>query len=187
MNFAKPELLAPAGDYTRFRYAVEYGADAVYVGGEEFSLRTAVANFPRADLARAVDYAHRRNVRVYVACNTVPRNDEIERFSDYLQFLKKIEVDALIVSDLGLFMMIRDECPEMELHVSTQANISNYADCLAWHRLGAKRVVLARELTFDEITQIRLRTPGSLEIEVCFPFGQMLAFQLHDGQGRQSR
>ena len=165
MNFAKPELLAPAGDYTRFRYAVEYGADAVYVGGEEFSLRTAVANFPRADLARAVDYAHRRNVRVYVACNTVPRNDEIERFSDYLQFLKKIEVDALIVSDLGLFMMIRDECPEMELHVSTQANISNYADCLAWYRLGAKRVVLARELTFDEITQIRLRTPGSLEIE----------------------
>ena len=90
MNFSKPELLAPAGDYTRFRYAVEYGADAVYVGGEEFSLRTAVANFPRADLARAVDYAHRRNVRVYVACNTVPRNDEIERFSDYLQFLKKI-------------------------------------------------------------------------------------------------
>ena len=76
MNFAKPELLAPAGDYTRLRYAVEYGADAVYVGGEEFSLRTAVANFPRADLARAVDYAHRRNVRVYVACNTVPRNDD---------------------------------------------------------------------------------------------------------------
>ena len=172
MNFAKPELLAPAGDYTRLRYAVEYGADAVYVGGEEFSLRTAVANFPRADLARAVDYAHRRNVRVYVACNTVPRNDEIERFSDYLQFLKKIEVDALIVSDLGLFMMIRDECPEMELHVSTQANISNYADCLAWHRLGAKRVVLARELTFDEITQIRLRTPGSLEIE-AFVHGAM--------------
>ncbi len=91
-------------------------------------------------------------------------------------------------------MMIRDECPEMELHVSTQANISNYADCLAWYRLGAKRVVLARELTFDEITQIRLRTPGSLEIEAFvhgammrFPFGQMLAFQLHDGQGRQSR
>ena len=168
----KPELLAPAGDYTKLCYAVEYGADAVYIGGEEFSLRTAAKNFSAEDMQKGVRYAHARGVRVYVACNTVPRNDEMMRFPEYLHFLEDIGIDAIICADLGLFMMIRRECPKMSVHVSTQANICNYEDCLAWYELGASRVVLARELSFDDIRVIRERIPRELEIE-AFVHGAM--------------
>jgi len=168
----KPELLAPAGDYQKLIYAVEYGADAVYIGGEEFSLRTASANFSLDEIDKAVRYAHSKGVRVYVACNSVPRNDECERFIEYVKMLEKIGVDAVIVSDLGFLALTREHAPNMAIHISTQANTLNYETCKMWHKLGAKRVVLAREVTMDEITEIRQNIPDSLELET-FVHGAM--------------
>lgn len=168
----KPELLAPAGDFSKLCYAIEYGADAVYIGGEMFSLRTAAANFTPEEMERAVGYAHQRKVKVYVACNTVPRNEEIQRFPAYIHFLSDIGIDAVICADIGMFTMIRRECPDMAIHVSTQANICNYEDCLAWHELGASRVVLARELSLDDVRLIRSRCPDTLELE-AFVHGAM--------------
>ena len=129
----KPELLAPAGDFSRLTYAIAYGADAVYLGGEAFSLRTASANFSYAEMEKAVAYAHERHVRVYVACNTFLRSEETERFEEYLRFLRQIGVDAVIVSDLGAFRAVRRVAPDMEIHVSTQANVTNYEACLGWY------------------------------------------------------
>lgn len=168
----KPELLAPAGDYSRLCYAIAYGADAVYIGGEEFSLRSAAINFSPEEMEKAVKYAHSRHVKVYVACNAVPRNEEIQRFPSYIHFLDDIGIDAIICADIGMFMLTRRECPHMQLHVSTQANICNYEDCNAWYELGASRVVLARELSLDDIQVIRERCPRELELE-AFVHGAM--------------
>ena len=168
----KPELLAPAGDFSRLTYAIAYGADAVYLGGEAFSLRTASANFSYAEMEKAVAYAHERHVRVYVACNTFLRSEETERFEEYLRFLRQIGVDAVIVSDLGAFRAVRRVAPDMEIHVSTQANVTNYEACLGWYEAGAKRVVLARELSLEEIAEIRAHCPPDLELE-AFVHGAM--------------
>jgi len=168
----KPEILAPAGDFSRLLYAIEYGADAVYVGGESFSLRAAAVNFTRPELRRAVEFVHAKQKKLYVACNVVPRNSDMEALPEYAAFLQEIGVDAAIVSDLGTFSVFRRYAPKVDLHISTQANVSNYETCMLWHRLGAKRVVLARELSLDEILEIRRRVPEELELET-FVHGAM--------------
>ncbi|MBO5248361.1 MAG: U32 family peptidase [Clostridia bacterium] len=168
----KPEILAPAGDFSRLIYALEYGADAVYVGGEEFSLRAAAGNFSRAELKRAVEYVHGKQKKIYVACNVIPRNEEMDRLPEYAAFLQEAGVDAAIISDMGSFSVFRRYAPKVEIHVSTQANVTNYETCMAWYHLGAKRVVLARELSLDEIIQIRRRVPEDLELE-AFVHGAM--------------
>ncbi len=168
----KPEILAPAGDFSRLIYALEYGADAVYVGGEEFSLRAAAGNFTRAELKRAVEFVHGKQKKIYAACNIVPRNDEIDRLPEYAAFLQEAGVDAVIISDMGSFTIFRRYAPKVDIHISTQANVTNYETCMAWYHLGAKRVVLARELSLDEIAQIRRRVPEDLELE-AFVHGAM--------------
>lgn len=168
----RPELLAPAGDMECLRAALDFGADAVYLAGQMFGMRTAPSNFTREELQTAVARAHARGVRVYVTCNTVPRNKEIDLLPDYLAFLQEAGVDALIVTDLGVIDLAKRYAPKVELHVSTQAGITNYAAANAFYQLGAKRVVLARETTMEEIAEIRAKTPKDLEIE-AFVHGAM--------------
>ncbi|MBC8611794.1 Uncharacterized protease yhbU precursor [uncultured Ruminococcus sp.] len=172
MEIVKPEVLAPAGDFERLCSAVQYGADAVYLGGKSFGMRAAPANFDEDELKQAVEYAHEHGVKVYLTCNTLPRNDEIEAFPGYIRYAAQIGVDACIANDIGVFMMIREHAPDMEIHVSTQAGIMNYQTARAFYDLGAKRVVLARELSLKEIAEIREKTPKDLEIEV-FVHGAM--------------
>lgn len=168
----KPEILAPAGDFSRLIYAIEYGADAVYVGGESFSLRAAAGNFTRAELRRATEYVHSKQKKIYVACNVVPRNEDIDELPEYAEFLQDAGVDAVIISDLGSFTVFRRHAPKVDIHISTQANVSNYETCMAWYHLGAKRVVLARELSLDEIIEIRRKVPEDMELET-FVHGAM--------------
>ncbi|MBQ1335708.1 MAG: U32 family peptidase [Selenomonadaceae bacterium] len=162
----KPELLAPAGNPEKMRMALRYGADAVYLGGKEFGLRAFGGNFSREDLAEGIAFAHGIGKKVYVTVNIFPHNSDLERLPDYLGFLSEARADALLVADLGVFMMARDIVPEMELHVSTQANTTNWATVESWQRLGAKRVVLARELSLTEIREIRRKCPVELEMFV---------------------
>lgn len=168
----KPEVLAPAGDFERLLAAVQYGADAVYLGGKEFGMRAAPTNFDHDELKRAVEYAHSKQVKVYVTCNTLPRNEEIEKFPEYVKYLQEIGVDACIANDIGVLSLIRKHAPGMEIHISTQAGIVNYETCNAFYEMGARRVVLARELSLEEIAEIRRRVPEDLEIEV-FVHGAM--------------
>lgn len=168
----RPELLAPAGDMECLCAALDFGADAVYLAGQMFGMRTAPSNFTREELQTAVALAHVRGVRVYITCNTVPRNKEIDLLPDYLAFLQAAGVDALIVTDLGVIDLAKRYAPKVELHVSTQAGITNYAAANTFYQLGAKRVVLARETTMEEIAEIRAKTPKDLEIE-AFVHGAM--------------
>ncbi len=168
----RPEVLAPVGDWERLEAAVQYGADAVYLGGKEFGMRAAPQNFDREQLKAAVNYAHAHGVKVYLTCNTLPRNDEIEHFPDYIRYAASIGIDACIANDIGVFMLIREHAPDMEIHVSTQAGIVNYQTANTFYQLGAKRVVLARELSLEEIREIRAKVPDDLEIEV-FVHGAM--------------
>lgn len=168
----RPELLAPAGDKERLLAALDFGADAVYLAGEEFGMRTAPANFSREGLERAVKLAHSRGVRAYLTCNTVPRNEEVDRLPDYLEFIQAAGIDALIVTDLGVMELAKKHAPKVELHVSTQAGVVNHAAANAFYQLGAKRVVLAREMQLDEIAGLRAKTPKDLEIE-AFVHGAM--------------
>ena len=168
----KLELLCPAGDLVRLKTAVDFGADAVYIAGEEFGMRTASANFNREDLAAGVQYAHERGVKVHVTCNTIPHEDEIERLPEFLTYLNQIGVDAVIASDLGTIGMVKQYAPRCELHVSVQSGIVNSATANAFYNMGAKRVVLARELSLEEISKIRANTPPELEIE-AFAHGAM--------------
>mgnify|MGYP003310635732 CR=1 FL=1 len=167
-----PELLCPAGDLTRLIAAVDYGADAVYLAGEEFGMRTAASNFGEEALIKGVEYAHSHNVKVHVACNIVPHNDEMSRLPDFLKFLERVGVDAIIASDIGTAGMVKKYAPSAELHISVQSGICNYVTANAFYEMGAKRVVLARELSLEEIREIREKTPEDLEIE-CFAHGAM--------------
>jgi putative protease len=166
------EILSPAGDSERLHFAILYGADAVYVGTSQFSMRAAPPNFDRETLKKDVIFAHENGVKVYLTCNTLPRNDEIESFNEYLHFADDIGIDALIISDLGLLSMARKELPGMEIHMSTQTGIVNYQTANALYDMGVKRVVLARELSLDEIKDIRAKTSPDLELE-CFVHGSM--------------
>lgn len=161
----KIELLAPAGDLERFKVAVLYGADAVYVGGQIFGLRAAAKNFSIEELKEAVEFAHERGVKVYVTANIIPHNDDLKELPDYLVQLDRIGVDAVIVADPGTFSIVQEVLPNMEIHVSTQANNTNYRTFNFWHKQGAQRVVLARELSFQEIKEISDNIPPELELE----------------------
>lgn len=168
----RPEILSPAGNFEKMKSAILYGADAVYLAGEVFGMRAAADNFSIEELRLAVDYAHERNVKVYLTLNTMPRQYEYPALREYLLSLSDIKLDAMIIADLGVFMLVKEMLPEMEIHVSTQANATSAAACIAWYNLGAKRVVLARELTLEEIKAIRQEIPADLEIE-CFIHGSM--------------
>lgn len=167
-----PELLSPAGNFEKMEAAIRYGANAVYLAGHAFGMRSAADNFSDEELAAAIAYAHERGVRVYVTVNTAPRDAEYPALAAYLRRLGELAPDALIVADIGVFSLCRELIPEMELHVSTQANSVSAADVRAWGRLGAKRVVLSRELTLEEIRAIRAAVPQGTELE-CFIHGSM--------------
>ncbi|MBR2342830.1 MAG: U32 family peptidase [Clostridia bacterium] len=168
----RPELLSPAGNAEKMRAAILYGADAVYLSGQMFGMRAAADNFSPEELRDAVIYAHERGVKVYLTVNTMPRENEYPMLREYFTALRDIRPDALIVADLGVFMLAREMLPDIDLHISTQANASSAADCRAWHALGAKRIVLARELSLSEIKAIRANIPDEIEIE-CFIHGSM--------------
>ena len=168
----RPELLSPAGNFEKMRMAILYGADAVYLSGESFGMRAAADNFSLSELADAVDYAHSKGVRVYLTVNTMPRENEYEPLQKYFESLKEIPLDALIIADVGVLMLAKRILPGVDIHISTQANAVSSAACRAWYELGAKRVVLARELSLDEIKAIRASIPKELEIE-CFIHGSM--------------
>ncbi len=168
----KPELLAPAGDLEKLKIAVMYGADAVYLGGHAFSLRAKAKNFGPEEIRDGVEFAHKNNVRVYVTVNIFAHNSDLTGMPEYFLQLQSLGVDALIISDPGVFAIARETVPGMELHISTQANVTNVRSALFWHELGAKRVILARELPLDDIFTINQGIPKSLEIE-CFVHGAM--------------
>lgn len=168
----KPELLAPAGDLERLKTAIQYGADAVYVGGEAFSLRTACDNFTLDQLKEGLDYAHKRDKKVYVAANVVMGNGDLEPLARFGEQLQAQGADGVILSDLGGLDVIRNAAPQLEIHISTQANITNFASAAMWHRLGASRVVLAREMSQPEVIALRQNTPPELELEL-FVHGAM--------------
>lgn len=176
----KPELLIPAGSLEVLKTAVNFGADAVYIGGEAFGLRAKAKNFGPDEMAEGISYARERGVKVYVTANILAHNDDLEDASDYFLQLKNLKTkdgksvapDALIISDPGMFMVAKRVCPEIELHISTQANSTNYETWLFWWNLGAKRVVSARELSLKEIAQIRDHIPSDMEIE-SFVHGAM--------------
>lgn len=161
----KPELLVPASSLEVLKVAVIFGADAVYIGGEAFGLRAKARNFSMADMQEGIRFAHKHNVKVYVTANILAHNEDLDGVRKYFQELKEIGPDALIISDPGVFEIAGEVCPEIERHVSTQANNTNYGTFLFWHRQGAKRVVTARELSLEEIRQIRAKIPDDLEIE----------------------
>ena len=168
----KPEILAPAGDMERLYMAVDYGADAVYLAGTSFGMRSFAGNFSPEELPQAVAYCHAHGVKVHVTVNTMPRNAEAARLPDYLRRLDAVGVDALILADLGAFMQAGRYAPHCQRHVSTQCSIANYEAARAWYDLGAQRVVLARELSLTEIREIRAKTPPELELET-FAHGAM--------------
>lgn len=169
---ARPEVLAPAGDMERLRMAVAYGADAVYLAGNQFGMRTFAGNFSPAELEEAVKLCAARGVLVNVTCNTMPRNGEVSRLPEWLEYLDSLRVNAVIVAEVGTLALAKRYAPHLDVHISTQASIVNFQCASAWYDLGAKRVILARELSLDEIREIRARTPMDLEIE-CFVHGAM--------------
>ena len=168
----KPVLLIPAKDLEVLRTAVNFGADAVYIGGEAFSLRAKARNFSPDDMREGIAYAHERGVRVHVAANIYAHNQDLDEAKSYFEFLEGIRPDAVLIADPGMFMLAREHCPGIPIHISTQANSTNYGTFRFWHSLGASRVVCARELSLREIAQIRENTPGDLEIE-AFIHGAM--------------
>ena len=168
----KPELLVPASSLEVLKTAVRYGADAVYIGGEVIGLRAKAKNFSLEEMKEGVEFAHRYNVKVYVTANILAHNSDIEPVKAYFNDLKKVKPDALIIADPAIFTIAKEMLPDMELHISTQANNTNYGTYNFWHSLGAKRVVSARELSISEIKDIRNHIPDDLEIET-FVHGAM--------------
>ena len=154
-NRKKPELLIPAGSLEVLKIAVLYGADAVYIGGEAFGLRAKARNFSKEDMEQGIAFAHAHGVKVHVTVNILAHNEDLEGVKEYLYELKGMKPDALIIADPGIFTLAGEICPEIDRHISTQANNTNYESCLFWYRLGAKRVVMARELSLEEIRQIK--------------------------------
>lgn len=164
-NMRKTELLIPAGSLEVLKVAVLYGADAVYLGGEAFGLRAKAKNFTDEEIREGIAFAHSRGVKVYITANILAHNRDLEGVEAYFEELKDMGPDALIISDPGVFSIARRVCPEIDIHISTQANNTNYGTYLFWWNLGAKRVVSARELSLEEIRQIRERIPEEMEIE----------------------
>ena len=172
----RPEVLAPAGDMEKLRFAVAYGADAVYLAGKAYGMRTASGNFTPEEMQEAVRYCHERGVKVYVTVNTLPRDEEMLQLPKYLSALDEIGVDALILADLGVLMLAKRYAPHCEIHISTQTSIVNAQAATAYHELGASRVVLARELTLEQIAYIRKNTPKDLELEAFIHGAMCMAY-----------
>ncbi len=168
----KIELLSPAGSLENLKVAVLYGADAVYIGGSKFGLRAKAKNFTEEQMKEGIEFAHSHGVQVYVTCNVFAHHGDLNEFGEYLKSLEAAGIDAIIVADPGVFSLARKVVPNMEIHISTQANTTNYQTANFWHDLGAKRIVTARELSFEEIKGIRDNTPESLDIE-SFVHGAM--------------
>ena len=168
----KPELLAPGGSLEKLKSAIEYGADAVYIGGEAYSLRVAAENFTLDEMREGIEFAHSRGKKVYLTANILPHNSDIADFEDYVREIRPLGFDAVLAADLGIFDILRKTAPELNIHISTQANNVNYRSACVWHEMGAKRVVLAREMSLAEIEEIRAKTPPELEIE-AFVHGAM--------------
>lgn len=168
----KPEILSPAGDFEKLRFAIAYGADAVYFAGQRFGMRAAAANFNEDELRAGIAYAHARGVKCYVTVNVMPSNEELRVLPAYLEFLQDAGADALIVADVGVIALAKQYAPRVTLHISTQTSILNYAAANFWAEQGAERIVLARELRLEEIAEIRAKTPKTLEIE-AFVHGAM--------------
>lgn len=168
----KPELLVPASSLEVLKVAVVFGADAVYIGGEAFGLRAKAKNFSMEEMKEGILFAHDNDVKVYVTANILAHNSDLPGVRAYFEELREVHPDALIISDPGVFQIAREVCPEIEIHISTQANNTNYGTFCFWHRLGAKRVVSARELSLEEIRELRDRIPDDLEIET-FVHGAM--------------
>ena len=168
----KIELLSPAGDMERLKMSLAYGADAVYLAGSDFGMRAFAGNFTPDEMKQAVELCHSKGVSIHVTCNTMPRNDEVARLPEWLEYLQDLGVDAAIVADVGVLSLLKKHAPRVKAHISTQASISNYQAARAWYELGASRVILARELSLDEIREIRAKAPKELEIE-AFVHGAM--------------
>ena len=168
----KVELLAPAGDLEKLKMAIIYGADAVYLGGEAFGMRKASKNFTLDQIREGVLFAHDREKKVYVTLNIVPHDKDMEGIGEYAKELEEAGVDAFIVSDPGMFTVIKRTTPNMEIHISTQASVTNYETIMFWHSVGVRRIVLARELSLEEITNITKKLPEDMDIE-CFVHGAM--------------
>lgn len=168
----KPEILSPAGDLQKLKYAVVYGADAVYMAGNAFGMRAAAGNFDYNEFKDGISFAHDRGSKVYITVNTMPHSSEIPKLPEYLEMLSDLKVDAIIVADVGVIRLAQKYAPKIPLHISTQTSILNYEAANFWADLGAERIVLARELNLDEIAVIRAKTPKSLEIE-AFVHGAM--------------
>ncbi len=168
----KPELLAPAGDFERLRMAVAYGADAVYLAGNDFGMRAFAGNFAPDEMEKAVALCREKGVDVHVTCNTMARNEEMDRLPAFMELLESLRVDAVIAADLGVLRMAQKYAPHVKIHMSTQAGVTNYHSACMWHELGASRVILARELSLNEVRELRSRTPKELEVET-FVHGAM--------------
>ena len=168
----KVELLAPAGNLERLEMAITYGADAVYIGGEAFGLRAYAENFTVDDMKSGIEFAHKRGKKVYITMNIFPHNDDLKNMPDYIKRVRDLGADAIILSDPGVLDLVKRTAPNMEIHLSTQANNTNWMSAKFWHKQGIKRVILARELSIYEISGIRQNTPDSLELEM-FVHGAM--------------
>ncbi len=168
----KPELLAPGGSLEKLKIAILYGADAVYVGGEAYSLRVAAENFTYEEMMEGLNFAHERGKKVYLTANIIPHNDDIREFEDYIKKIALLGFDAILVADPGMMEIVKENAPDLPIHISTQANNVNYRSAAFWHKQGASRVVLAREMSMAEIREIREKTPDTLELE-AFVHGAM--------------
>ncbi|MDK2937615.1 MAG: family peptidase [Eubacteriaceae bacterium] len=168
----KPELLAPAGNFEKLKFALHYGADAVYCGGQQFGLRAKADNFDLDGLKEAVAYVHEKGKKIYITLNTIPHNEDLIGLPEYIKELDQMAVDGVIVADPGIFSVVREIAPELKISVSTQANNTNWRSVKFWHELGAKRIVLARELGIEEIKEIRAKVSNAMEIET-FVHGAM--------------
>ena len=171
-NIKKPELLAPAGDFSKLKTAFHFGADAVYLGGNSFGLRAFAKNFSDEELSEAVKFAHDAGKKIYVTVNIYPYDVDFASLKEYLKMLERVGIDAAIMSDIGVISFCREVAPDLKIHVSTQANITNSAAASAWAKMGAERVILARELSFEQIAEIRKNLDPSVAIE-CFVHGAM--------------
>ena len=172
MQDRRIEVLSPAGDMERLTMALTYGADAVYLAGQKFGMRAAAGNFSPEEMYTAVNMSHEKGVKVYVTCNSVLRNDDMLQMPQFLEHLQDAGADAVIVTDIGLIPMVKKYAPNLQLHISTQAGIANFETARAFYDMGASRVILARELSLDEIAELREKTPKELEIET-FVHGSM--------------
>lgn len=172
MNNKKVELLAPAGSLENLKVAVLYGADAVYIGGNKYGLRAKAKNFTPDEMKEGIEFAHSHGVQVYVTCNIFAHESDFDGMKEYFLYLDSIGIDALIVADPGIFTIVREVLPNMEIHISTQANNTNHHTALFWAKLGAKRIVTARELSFEEVKKIHDHLPENIDLE-SFVHGAM--------------